>query len=258
MMDRTHRPLPPPATTSTRAPTMGAKVCSQVLPAAHHCPPHPLPRLSGGARRVGFYSQHHHSLQHIEEKLIDQHDDLTTAASPLQPSPPPTSPQPQSKASDFKKVRKHLHTAYHRAMLGRFIAAGWTPAELAEYACTAYLGAGKKRPTSASYRFVLERGADHVLAQEALATMRAPGYVRPTFEQPEPKDYAWDDPDNPAYSDEVRSATRTLARSCMNSCDDRRGRPRRGPDHPIRKALLRSCFRELYSNNAFGLRTDAR
>jgi hypothetical protein len=186
--------------------------------------------------------------------LIDQHDDHTPAAVPLQPSPPPISPPPQSKASDFKQVRKHLHTAYHRAMLDRFIAAGWTPAELAEYACSAYLGAGRKRPTPASSRFVLERGADHVLAREALATMRAPGYVRPTFERPEPKDYAWDDPDNPAYSDEVRSATYTLARSCMNSYDDRRGRPRRGPDHPIRRQLLRKCFRELHAANAFGLR----
>jgi hypothetical protein len=205
----------------------------------------------------GLCSQHHQPLQHIEEKLIDQHDDLTIApSSTLQPSPPPTLP-PHSKASEFEKVRKHLHTDYHHAMLDRFIAAGWTPAELAEFACTAYHGPGRKRPTPASYRFVLERGADHVSAQEALATMREPGYVRPTFEQPEAKDYTWDDPHNPAYSDEVRSATYTLARTCMKSRDDRHGRPRRGPDHPIRKALLKSCFRELYGNNAFGLRTGA-
>jgi hypothetical protein len=218
----------------------------------HAVHPHlPRPRESRGglgARNIINRSKH------IEEKLIDQHDDLSTApSSTLQPSTPPTSP-PQSKASDFKKVRKHLHTPYHRAMLGRFITAGWTPAELAEYACSAYLGAGKKRATPASYRFVLEQGADHVLAQEALATMRTPGYVRPTFERREPKDYIWDDPDNPAYSDEVRSATCTLARTYMNSCDDRRGRPRRGPHHPIRRDLLRKCFRELHAANAFGLR----
>jgi hypothetical protein len=187
--------------------------------------------------------------------LIDQHDDLTTAPSlTLQPSPPPTSP-PRSKASDFKQVRKHLHTPYHRAMLGRFIAAGWTPAELAEYACSAYLGAGKKRPTSASYRFVLERGADHVLAQEALATMRTRGCVGPTFKRPEPEGYAWDDPDNPAYSDEVRSATYTLARGNMDAYDDRLRRPRRAPDTPIRNGLLRKCFRDLHAADAFGLRT---
>ena len=143
-------------------------------------------------------------------------------------------------------------------MLGRFIKAGWTPVELSEYACTAYLGAGKKRPTPAAYRFVLERGADHVLALEALATMREPGYVRPTFEPPEPKEYTWDDPDSPAYSDEVRSATRTLARTYMNSYDDKLRRPRRGPDHPIRRDLLRKCFRELHAADAFGLRTGAR
>jgi hypothetical protein len=184
--------------------------------------------------------------------LIEEQDNLTTTA------PTTTSKRRQPKASDFKKISKHLHTDYHRAMLGRFITAGWTPAELAEYACSAYLGAGKIRPTPASYRFVLERGADHVLAQEALATMRAPGYVRPTFERPEPKDYAWDDPDNPTYSDEVRSATYTLARGKMDAYDDRLRRPRRGPDTPIRKALLRSCFRELHAADAFGLRTGAR
>src|ERR1700722_8360275 len=143
-------------------------------------------------------------------------------------------------------------------MLGRFIAGGWTPAELAEYACAAYLGAGKKRPTPAAYRFVLERGVDHVLAQEALAAMRAPGYVRPTFERPEPKDYAWDDPDNPTYSDEVRSATYTLARGNMGAYDDRLRRPRRGPDTPIRKSLLRKCFRDLHAADSFGLRTGLR
>jgi hypothetical protein len=201
-----------------------------------------------------FNTQH----TQTENPLSNQPNDLTaTAASPLQPSPPPTSP-PQSKASDFKQVRKHLHTAYHRAMLGRFIAAGWTPAELAEYACSAYLGAGKKRPTPASYRFVLERGADHVLAQQTLATMRAPGYIRPTFEPPEPKEHTWDDPDNPAYSEEVRAACYTMARALMNKYDDRKHRPRRPADTPVRKVLLRKCFRDLHKADAFGLRSKSR
>jgi len=97
-----------------------------------------------------------------------------------------------------------------------------------------------------------------VLAQEALATMRTSGYVRPTFERPEPKEYTWDDPDSPAYSDEVRSATYTLARTCMNLYDDKRRRPRRAPDTPIRKNLLRKCFRELHAADAFGLRSKSR
>lgn len=195
---------------------------------------------------------------HRNKQLIDLPNALTTAAvSSLHAASSPLPPQ-KSKTSDFKQVRKHLHTVYHRVMLGRFIAAGWTPAQLAEYACTSYLGAGKKRPTPAAYRFVLERGADHVLALEALATMRAPGYVRPTFERPEPKDYSWDDPDNLVHSEAVRSATYTLARTCMRQYDDKLCRPRRGPDTPIRKSLLRKCFRELHAADAFGLQTGAR
>jgi hypothetical protein len=250
-MDGTHRHYQTARDGKHARPTMGTTQRARRF----HPPPSRPPICQDRAERRAACAGNIVT-QHIEENLIDQHDDLTTAASPPQPSPPPT--LPSKKASDFKKVRKHLHTDYLRAMLDRFIATGWTPAELAEYACTAYLGAAKKRPTPASYRFVLEQGADHVLAQEAFATMRAPGYVRPTFEQPEPKDYAWDDPDNPAYSDEVRSATRTLARSCMNSYDDKLRRPRRAPDTPIRKAVLRSCFRELHANNAFGLRTGLR
>jgi hypothetical protein len=98
-----------------------------------------------------------------------------------------------------------------------------------------------------------------VLAQEALATMRAPGYVRPTFDRPEPQDYyEWDDPYDPKHKPEIRSACETLARGYMKSYDDKLRRPRRGPDHPIRKALLRKCFRELHAADAFGLRTGAR
>ena len=44
---------------------------------------------------------------------------------------------------------------------------------------------GQTKPTAASYRFVLEKGADHDWAKEALATMRAPGYVMPPFDRPE-------------------------------------------------------------------------
>jgi hypothetical protein len=141
-----------------------------------------------------------------------------------------------------------------REALGHFIKAGWTPAELAEYARGMYLVPGKTKPTAKSYRFVLDKGADHELAKEALATMRASGYVMPAFDRPEPKDYEWDDPDNPAYSAEVRSASYTLARGYMNAYDDKIRRPRRGPDAPIRKSLLRKCFRDLHASNAFGLR----
>jgi len=121
-----------------------------------------------------------------------------------------------------------------------------------------YLVPGQTKPTAASYQFVIEKGPDHERAKEALAAMRAPGYVMPPFDRPVPKHYEWDDPDNPAHSEEVRSAVYTLARGCMAAYDDRQHRPRRGPDAPIRKGLLRSCFRELYAANAFGLRDGAR
>jgi hypothetical protein len=84
--------------------------------------------------------------------------------------------------------------------------------------------------------------------------MRAPGYVMPPFDRPEPKHYEWDDPDNPEHSADTRRAVETLARGCIAAYDDRQGRPRRGPDTPISKRFLKSCFRELYAANAFGLR----
>jgi hypothetical protein len=187
--------------------------------------------------------------------LIEHPNDLSTAAVTLQPSPPPSS-QPQ--APDFTQVRRHLRTAQQREALGQFIKAGWSPAELAEYARGIYLVPGQTKPTAASYRFVLEKGADHEWAKEALATMRAPGYVMPPFDRPEPKHYEWDDPDNPRHSEEVRSAAYTLARGYMNARDDRLRRPRRALDTPIRRGLLRKCFRDLYDADAFGLRSGVR
>ena len=39
----------------------------------------------------------------------------------------------------------------------------------------------------------------------------------------------------------------------MNARDDRLRRPRRALDTPIRRSLLRKCFRDLYDADAFGL-----
>jgi hypothetical protein len=182
--------------------------------------------------------------------LNEQTDDLTTAASPL----PSATPQ---QAPSFTQVRRYLRTVEQREALGRFIAAGWTPAELAEYARSMYLASGQSKPTAVSYRFVIETGPDHERARASLATMRAPGFIMPAFDRPEPKHYEWDDHDNPAHPAGVREAVETLARGCMAAYDDKKGRPRRGPDAPISKRTLKSCFRELYANNAFGLRSHA-
>jgi hypothetical protein len=152
-------------------------------------------------------------------------------------------------------VRRYLRTVEQREALGQFIAAGWTSAELAEYARSMYLPSGRSKPTASSYRFVIAMGPDHERAGATLATMRAPDFIMPPFDRPEPKNYEWEDPDNPEHSAETRRAVETLARGCMAAYDDRQGRPRRGPDAPISRRLLRSCFRELYANNAFGLRS---
>jgi hypothetical protein len=180
--------------------------------------------------------------------LIDQSNDRTATAPSLQPS------SPSQRPPDFKQVRRYLRTVREREALGQFIKADWSPAELAKYARGMCLVPGKTKPTAASYRFILEKGADHELAKEALATMRAPGYVMPAFDRPDPKDYEWDDPDNPAHRAEVRSACYTLARGYMNAYDDKIHRPRRAPHTAIRRSLLRKCFRDLHASNAFGLR----
>jgi hypothetical protein len=44
-----------------------------------------------------------------------------------------------SQAPNFKQIRRYLRTVEQREALGQFIAAGWTPAELAEYARGMYL-----------------------------------------------------------------------------------------------------------------------
>src|ERR1700738_3984284 len=80
---------------------------------------------------------------------------------------------------DFKTIRRALRTIQQREALGTFIKAGWSAAEFAEYARSIYLVPGQSRPTAVSYQFVVEKGPEHPWAQEALATMRAPGYTMP-------------------------------------------------------------------------------
>lgn len=184
--------------------------------------------------------------------MINQQDDLTTAVPPLHSIPA------RPKSSDFKRFRRYLRTAQQREALDQFIKAGWTPAELTEYARIMYPVTREQKPTAVAYRFLIEKGPYHRWAKDALASMRPAGLVEPTVDKAEPKEYERDDPDNPAHSAEVKSACYNLARGCMNSYDDKLRRPRRSPDTPIRKSLLRKCFRELYDADAFGLRTSGR
>jgi hypothetical protein len=178
------------------------------------------------------------SLQHTRHPLIDQPNDLT-APSPLPSAPPSTSPQ----APDFKQVRRYLRTVQQREALGQFIKAEWSPAELAEYARSMYLVPGQTKPTAASYQFVIEKGPDHEWAQEALATMRAPGYVLPPFDRPEPKRYAWDDPDSPEHTPELRADVVLIAQLMRARDASRRNLPLPDPNEPIPRFLWRRCYR---------------
>jgi hypothetical protein len=164
--------------------------------------------------------------------LIDLPNDLT-------PAPPSASPQ----APDFKQVRRYLRTVQQREALGQFIKAGWTPAELGEYARSMYLVPGQTKPTAASYQFVIEKGPDHEWAQEALATMRAPGYVMPAFDRPEPKRYAWDDPDSPEHTPEFRADVVCIAQLMRARDASQRNLPRPDANEPIPRSLWRRCYR---------------
>jgi hypothetical protein len=164
---------PSPACPGTHVPRWTPQ-CSQAHPPISRRPTARLTKAhaAGTACALGILFFTHNT----GNQLIDLPNDLTTGAPPLPTaSPPSTSPQ----APDFKQVRRYLRTLQQRETLGQFIKNGWTPAELAEYARRMYLVPGQTKPTAASYRFVLERGPDHEWARDALATMRAPGYVMP-------------------------------------------------------------------------------
>jgi hypothetical protein len=109
-----------------------------------------------------------------------------------------------SQAPDFKRVRKYLRNIQQRQALGRFVNAGWSPGELAELARAVFLAPGKTYPTAASYQYAMEKGAEHPYAVETLASLRAPGFTMPPFSRPVPKQFAWDDPDNPEHTPELR------------------------------------------------------
>jgi hypothetical protein len=113
---------------------------------------------------------------------------------------------------DFKQVRKYLSTIQQREALGRFIRAGWTPAELGEFARQVYLAPGKTYPTAASFQYATEKGVEHPYAVETLASLRKRGASVPDFDRPVPKEYEWGDPDNPEHTPELRADIEKMAR----------------------------------------------
>jgi len=156
---------------------------------------------------------------------------------------PPSSPTEPLQAPDFKQVRKHLHTIQQREALGGFIKAGWSPAELAEFARDVYLAPGRTYPTAMSYRHAMDKGADHSYALETLASLRAPGFTMPPFNRPVPKHYAWDDPDNPQHSPELKADIEEMCRLWRNREASKHEQPWPTEPMPIPRGLWKRLFR---------------
>jgi hypothetical protein len=130
--------------------------------------------------------------------------------------PTPITPTGPTEAPDFKQVRTYLRNIQQREALGGFMRAGWSPTELAEFARQVYLAPGRTYPTAMSYRYAMEKGADHPYAVETLASLRAPGFTMPTFNRPVPKSFAWDDPENPEHSPELKADIEEMAQHWRN------------------------------------------
>lgn len=121
-----------------------------------------------------------------------------------------------SQAPDFKQVRRYLRNIQQRQALGRFIKAGWSPDELAEFARAVFLAPGKTYPTAASYQFATEKDVDHPFAIETLASLRRRGFTMPAFNRAVPKKYEWDDPDNPEHTPELHADIAAMAQLWRN------------------------------------------
>jgi hypothetical protein len=155
-----------------------------------------------------------------------------------------TSPTPSGTSqADFKQVRKYLRNVQQRQALSGFIKAGWTPGELAEFARQIYLAPGRTYPTAMSYQHAMDKGAEHPFALETLASLRAPGVAVPQFNRPVPKEYAWDDPDSPEHTPELKAEIAELCRLWRNREASRRSEQWPTEDLPIPRRLWRKLFK---------------
>jgi hypothetical protein len=146
-------------------------------------------------------------------------------------------------APDFKQVRNYLRSIQQREALGGFIKAGWTPAELGEFARQIFLAPGKTYPTAASYQYAMEKGCEHPYAKETLVSLRAPGFTMPPFSRPVPKHYEWDDRDSPEHTPELRAEIEEMARLWWNREASWQRRPWPTEQRPTPKWLRRRLFR---------------
>jgi hypothetical protein len=160
-----------------------------------------------------------------------------------EPSSTPTGP---SHAPGFKEVRKYLNDISQREALGEFIKAGWSPAELSEYARSTYLAAGRTYPTAASYQTAITFGPESSIAKIILAQLRVPGYEMPPFNRPvPPPPPCWDDQDHPDHTPEIRAAVKQLALCFRNRRAKQNALPAPASDGPVSRKLWKSCFRLL-------------
>nr|BCE25334.1 hypothetical protein XF1B_80150 [Bradyrhizobium diazoefficiens]BCE51593.1 hypothetical protein XF4B_79420 [Bradyrhizobium diazoefficiens] len=102
---------------------------------------------------------------------------------------------------------------------------------------------GKTYPTAASYQYAMEKGADHPYAMDTLASLRAPGSTMPPFNRPVPKEYEWDDPDNPKHTAELRAEIEVMARLWRNREASFREEPWPTEYPPIPRTLWQRLFR---------------
>lgn len=161
----------------------------------------------------------------------------------LRVTEPTSTPTGPSQAPDFKQVRAYLPTIQQREALGGFIKAGWSPAELAEFARDVYLASGRTYPTAASYRYAVEKGAEHAYAVETLTSLRAPGFTMPPFSRPVPKQYEWDAPENPEHTPELRADIEVMNRLWRNREAAKREQPWPTEYPPIPRVLWKRLFR---------------
>ena len=152
----------------------------------------------------------------------------------------PTGP---SQAPGFKEVRNYLRSIQEREALGGFIKAGWTPSELGEFARQVFLARGKTYPTAASYQYAMEKGADHPFAKETLASLRKRGATVPDFRRPLPKNFEWDDPDNPEHTPELKADIGEMARLWRNREASWHAQPWPVENHPIPNALWKRLYK---------------
>jgi len=158
-------------------------------------------------------------------------------------------------APDFKQIRKYLKDISERECLGDFIKAGWTPAELGEYARSIYLAPGRTYPTASSYEMAMIFGPEDPLAKIHLAGFRKPRFVMPPFNRLRPvPPIPADHPDHPDHTPEIRSDVQELARCFRNRRADENSEPRPDPAKPIPPARWKHYF---HLRNSYGSLEEA-